>query len=424
MINPLPVVAADLRRSRAGAIAVVALIAIAVALGVAIAAQERALRAGSARAANPFDLLIGAPGSETQLVMSAVYLQAAALPLIDGKLLGQIMETKRARFAAPIAFGDNWQGYPIVGTVGEFLAQPGFAPAEGRVFAHMLEAVVGAQVKAPLGAHLTPSHGGRAEADDDHDNEHHGIAYEIVGRMASTGSPWDRAVIVPVEAVWWTHALSTGHAENDALLAAAAAAGGKDDSEVLAAFRIGAPWDDKLVPGVPAIAVKPLSVADAYVLRQRYRRDGTMALFPAEVLVQLYGLLGDARTVLATVAVATQALVIGAVLLAVFASLAQRRKPIAILRALGASRGYVFTAVWAHVALLIVLGSVLGLGLGWLGALIMAEIIAGRTGLALPVSIGQSEIEMVAALIAVGCVLAVIPAWASYRLPPSAGLRS
>ncbi|MSO71526.1 MAG: FtsX-like permease family protein [Alphaproteobacteria bacterium] len=395
MINPLPVVTADLRRSRAG----------------------------SARAADPFDLLIGAPGSETQLVMSAVYLQAAALPLIDGKLLGQIMETKRARFAAPIGFGDNWQGYPIVGTAAEFLAQPGFAPAEGRVFTHMLEAVVGAQVKIALGAHVKPSHGMRAAADDDHEAEHHGVEYAVVGRMAPTGSPWDRAVIVPIEAVWWTHALSTGHAENDALVATAIAAG-KDDHDVLGDFKIGGPWDDKLVPGVPAIAVKPLSVSDAYVLRQRYRRDGTMALFPAEVLIQLYSLLGDARTVLATVAVATQALVIGAVLLAVFASLAQRRKPIAILRALGASRGYVFTAVWAHVALLIVLGSVLGLGLGWLGALAMAEIVAGRTGLSLPVSIGQSEILMVLALIAVGCVLAVIPAWASYRLPPSAGLRS
>jgi len=78
-MNPLPVVLADLRRSRAGALAVASLIAVAVALGVAVSSQERALRAGSARAADPFDLLIGARGSATQLVLTTVYLQPALL---------------------------------------------------------------------------------------------------------------------------------------------------------------------------------------------------------------------------------------------------------------------------------------------------------------------------------------------------------
>ena len=62
VINPLPLVLADLRRSRAGAAAVVALIGVAVALGVAVTAEERALRAGTARAADAFDLVVGARG--------------------------------------------------------------------------------------------------------------------------------------------------------------------------------------------------------------------------------------------------------------------------------------------------------------------------------------------------------------------------
>ena len=43
------------------------------------------------------------------------------------------------------------------------------------------------------------------------------------------------------------------------------------------------------LPACPAIVVEPASFAAAYQLRQQYRtRDGTTAVFPAEVLVQLY----------------------------------------------------------------------------------------------------------------------------------------
>lgn len=67
---------ADLTRFRLGAVVVVLIVALAVALGVAVTLQERALRLGSARAAEKFDLIIGAAGSETQLVLSSVFLRA------------------------------------------------------------------------------------------------------------------------------------------------------------------------------------------------------------------------------------------------------------------------------------------------------------------------------------------------------------
>ncbi|TXH81844.1 MAG: ABC transporter permease, partial [Rhizobium sp.] len=75
---------ADLRRFWSGALAVVVLIALSVALSVTVTLQERAVRLGSARAAEKFDLLVGAAGSETQLALSAVFLQPAPLPLMEG----------------------------------------------------------------------------------------------------------------------------------------------------------------------------------------------------------------------------------------------------------------------------------------------------------------------------------------------------
>jgi putative ABC transport system permease protein len=105
-MNPLPIVWADCRRATTGILSVVCLIAIAVALGVAVSAQERALRTGSARAADAFDLLIGAPGSQTQLVLTAVYLQPAALPLLPGEVLKRLQTEARAGYSAPKALGD------------------------------------------------------------------------------------------------------------------------------------------------------------------------------------------------------------------------------------------------------------------------------------------------------------------------------
>ena len=408
MLNPLPVVLSDIRRSRVGFLSVVGLIAVAVALGVAVSAQERALRRGSASAADSFDLLVGAPGSPTQLVLTSVYLQPAAVPLVSGAVLQRLQAESGVAYVAPIAFGDRYHSHPVVGSTAEFVTRGGtLRPAEGRVFISEREVVVGADVPLTLGARFSPSHGPairRAEpAGEADDHDHHDVEYVVVGRMPRLGTPWDRAIVVPVEAVWEVHGLSNGHAE---------------DKE-----RIGPPWDGPDIPGTPAIVVKPRTVADAYKLRGKYRTEGTTALFPAEVLVELYSLLGDARDLLAAISVATQALVIAAILLAVFASLALRRRQLAILRALGASRGYVFAAVWTHVSLMILLGAALGLCLGWLGAVALSAVFSSRTGIALPVTLAAQEFWMVAAVIGVGMLLAGIPSWSSYRHSVSSGLR-
>ena len=76
---------ADLRRLWAASLTIVLLIALATALGVTVTLQERALRLGSARAADKFDLIVGAPGSETQLTLSSVFLEPAPLPLVAAR---------------------------------------------------------------------------------------------------------------------------------------------------------------------------------------------------------------------------------------------------------------------------------------------------------------------------------------------------
>jgi putative ABC transport system permease protein len=408
-MNPLPLIRADLKRQAGGAFAILLLIAAAVALGVSVSATARALRQGSADAARSFDLIVGAPGSQTQLVLTSVYLQPAALPLIDGRLMTEIAADPGVAAVAPIGFGDFHLGHPIVGTDAAFAGRWGTVPiAEGRMFQRRDEVVVGAGIDWPLGTRFHPSHGLHHAIEDDDDeaaHQHQELTYTIVGRLAPQGTPWDKAILAPIESVWWVHGLPDGHPQ------------GSPDTT------LGAPWDADTIAGVPALIVKPRTIADAYRLRDRYRRGGTMALFPAEVLIGLYQTLGDARDLIAAIALATQVLVVAAVLLAVLATLAARRKQLAVLRALGAPRPFLFLLVWLEVEGLILAGGFAGLGLGWGGALALAGSFAARTGVALPVELGTPEMLLVAGLAAAGALLAVIPAIGAYRTPVAAALR-
>jgi putative ABC transport system permease protein len=124
------------------------------------------------------------------------------------------------------------------------------------------------------------------------------------------------------------------------------------------------------------------------------------------------------------ISVLTQVLVIGAVLLAVLATLALRRRTLAILRALGASRVFVFATIWLNVTLMLALGSVLGLAVGWLGAYGVSALFAAETNVALPVTLGWQEVQLVVAIILIGLLLATIPAALSYRGSVAAGLRA
>lgn len=428
---------ADLRRLWAGSLVVVLLVALATALGVAVTLQERALRLGSARAADKFDLVVGAAGSETQLVLSSIFLQAAPLPLVPGKVLHDLAEDPRVSWAAPVGFGDSFDGNPIVGTTTALIDGAGGGLVEGRAFTARAEAVIGSGVGLKLGQEVKPMHGMPGEGGHTHAE----IAYRVVGRMAPTGTPWDSAILVPIEAVWGIHGMEAGgaHEHETAVQDHDHDAPGHDheteapghDHEAEAdhphgeeqTAALGGPWSET-TPGVPAILVKPKTFADAYKLRAQYRTGATMAVFPGEVLTRLYATLGDAKTVLSAVAIGAQALVAAAIALVTIVHVGQRRRQIGALRALGAPRLALFGIVWMELFLLVAGGVLLGLGLGYGAAKFLSAIFARENGVVLPVAFSNADWALVLALLGVAAILAAIPALMAYRQPAAAALRA
>ena len=436
MMNPLPMVLADLRAMRGSAVLSILLVALAVAIGVAVGAQEHALRHASARAADDFPILIGAAGSPTQLVLTSVYLQPEALTLMDGAVLNRLAEDPRVAAVAPIAFGDVVKGYPVVGTTADFATRWGrLKPSEGRIFAAEAEAVIGADVNIGLGADIEPAHATAGhshpfgeEDEEEHAHKHQGVRYHVVGRLPRFGSPWDRAILIPVESVWETHGLGNGHGAADGHETPVAAMGSQvaaiGASAPTAPERIGPPFAAEKVPGVPAVVVKPKQVFQAYQLRADYRKDGKLAVFPAEVLVSLYASIGDVRDILVVASALNNVLVFLAIVMLLVTLTGLRRRRYAILRALGASRLYVSLVVWLGAAVLLAAGAVAGLAVGWVGAEAVARLIGARTGLTLAVHLGAGEVKLALLMAAVGSLVAILPAISAWRRPVGDALRS
>jgi putative ABC transport system permease protein len=403
-MNPLPVVKATVARHLGTYALFILLVAVATAIGVGITAQEAALRTGSARAADKFDLVVAAPGSQTDVVLAAIYLRPGTVPLLDPAVVGKALAEPHANISAPLGFGDNIRGAPIVGTVAAFVEHLSAGLQDGRVFAAEGEAVVGAASDIAVGENFRAEHGMHHEGAEQADHHEHPATLTVVGRMKPTGTPWDNSVIVPIELVWRVHGLPTGHAESES--------------------RIGPPFDPARLPGVPAIVMKPESINAAYGLRNAYRTASSMAFFPAEALVRLYEVLGDVRTLMSALALATQGLVVIAMLAGIMAILTLHRRQFAVLRALGAPRLYIFLCVWTQIAFVAVTGAVLGLLLGAGAALVVSHMITRATGIVLAARIGTDELLLMAGMIAFGLAIAIVPAAITYRRPVIQSLTS
>ena len=378
----------------------VLLIAVSVGIGTGLIAQERGLREGSARAASKFDLVIAAPGSEITAMLAAVYLQPSALPLLDGETYARIEAHELVDFAAPIAFGDSWNGAPVVGTTDAFVQHLTGGLSEGRSFATPSEAIAGARVPLQVGQTFAPIHGDGSDSAADA----HAFDYTVVGKMPLTGSPWDNAILVPVESVWQVHGLADGHAP------------GWDGT-------LGGPFDAANFPGTPAVLVRANALWENYALQSEFTSDRTMAFFPGNVLAQLHALMGDIRQVMSVLAITTQVLVAAGVLtgLSMLTRLLARR--LALLRALGAPRRFVFALTWSFATSLILAGSGLGLALGVVATKVISAAITARTDILVTTNLGWPELHLVAAFVSIVAFLSLVPAYIATQRPVTDDLR-
>lgn len=146
------------------------------------------------------DLVIGAKGSPLQLILSSVYhvdLPVGNIPYSEAKLWMRHPQVKRG---IPLALGDNWRGYRIVGTSPDYLQQYGAELLEGSIWEQPFEAVAGSATGLSRGMEFSGAHG-LMEGGHHHDEN----PYRIVGVLKPTGTVLDRLILTSVESVLDLH---------------------------------------------------------------------------------------------------------------------------------------------------------------------------------------------------------------------------
>jgi putative ABC transport system permease protein len=153
------------------------------------------------------DLVMGAQGSPLQLILSSVYHVDAPTGNIDYKEAEVWMKHPFVETAIPLAFGDNYRGFKIVGTTPDYIKKYTATISGGKVFEKNFEVVIGSEIakklNIKLGDKFFGTHGD-AEEGDVHDE----YAYVVVGIASPTGKVIDNLILCTVESVWEMH---SGH---------------------------------------------------------------------------------------------------------------------------------------------------------------------------------------------------------------------
>lgn len=341
-----------------------------------------------------YDLIAGAPGSETALVLGGLYHADRPRGNVAYRAYLDLLKQPGVTAAFPFALGDSCRGARIVGTTPDFLEQkregaPVFSFADGKLFEKDFEIVAGAAAAKRLGlavgSRIVGSHGAGPAAGAEH-GEH---PYTVVGVLAPSGTPHDRALFTTLGSYWKIH----GQFRPDPR-----AFGGPEPEITLLLLRVAKPRLfelQNLLPKRFGLAV----ARPAEVLQGIF----TEVLEPIETVILLYGW---AVVVVATMSVITS----------LYLATLVRQRDLALLRALGARRWEIFTVVVFEALIMLVIGAALGVLLSQAGGVFLRQDLETRFGLGLGMfRFTPAEVAALAATLLLGLAASLIPALTAYR---------
>jgi putative ABC transport system permease protein len=339
-----------------------------------------------------FDAVLGARGSQLQLVLNSIFhLEASPGNLAASDYL-DIKSNRNVELAIPIAVGDNYKGYRLVGTIPELFEKVEYAPGKhyeleegGNFFdPHRREAVVGNFVARKMGLKLGdtfhPYHGLIYNERDQHSE-----TYVVVGILKPSNTPTDRVIWIPLAGIQ----KMKGHDPKAAT----------DVSAVLVKLRGGGPV--------------------GFQMDMMYNKQGNRLTFAwpiATTIAVLFDKIGWFDKVLALVSYLVALVATMSILASIYNSMNERRREIAILRALGARRRTIFSAILLEAAAISTIGMVVAF-LVYLAIMSgAAAIIRAQTGIVLdPFAWNAVMFWAPAALISLGALSGIVPAIKAYR---------
>lgn len=304
------------------------------------------------------DLVLGAQGSPLQLILSSVYQVDAPTGNINYDSAKVWMNNPYVEKAIPLAFGDNYRGYKILGTTHDYLTKFKAKVSDGRLYDKNFEVVVGSEIAQKLnisvGDEFFGSHGDAAEGE-----VHENYAYKVVGIASQTGKVVDNLILCTIPTVWQMH---HGHEENPAH-------GEEGHVHVECEHEHEHEEADLTLeePNMEITAVL-LKIRNqmAKLTWQRVIPQNTkmQAVSPAFEVNRLFGLFGIGVTALQYLAYGIMLISGISIFIALFNTLKERKSEFALMRVNGAGRLQLLKVVMIESLLLCVGGFVFGTILG------------------------------------------------------------
>ena len=338
------------------------------------------------------DMVVGAKGSPLQLILSSVYhvdVPTGNIKVKDTKFLKQEPLVEKT---IPLALGDSYRGFRIVGSEHSYPAIYNAELAQGDWWKNPLEATIGSRVAAELGLQVGDEFAGAHGLEttiSDHD-EHH---YKVVGIMQPTNTVMDQLICTSIESIWQLH----DHEEEEEKPAVFDPLRPKRQTQV-----------DQEITAMLVFFKTP--VATLSLPAKVNAESALQAASPTIESSRLFSLLDTVSNAARLLAIFIMIVSALSVFIALLNSLKDRQYEIAVIRVMGAGPKEIFLMVVLEGLLIAAMGAALGLLLGHGGMAILAGYLQAGYHYSFSAWDFQSG-ELIVLLVALtfGIVAAILP---------------
>ena len=374
------------------------------------------LRANFSQAVSGTDLIVGARTGPVQLLLYAVFRIGNATNNIRYSSAEALAGHRAVAWMVPISLGDSHRGFAVLGTTAAYFEhfrhgqkQP-LVLAQGRRFEALYEVVLGAEVARRLGyglgQRIVLSHGDGAMQANDHADK----PFSVVGILAPTGTPVDRTVHISLQAMEAIHLDWAAGAPLPGQSVSAEAAAAQD-----------------LTPRSITAALIGLKSRSAVFSVQRevaaFRAEPLLAILPGVALDELWDVVGLGERGLQAMSALVAVVSLAALVAVILAGLNERRRELAILRAVGAGPRQMLALLAAEGFLVTACGVLLGALACWGAVALLGPWVQAQFGIGLRLlPPGVAEWQLMAMVLAGGLLASLVPGWRAYRLSLADGL--
>jgi putative ABC transport system permease protein len=396
---------------------VVGSIALSTVLLLGIERLRHDVRDNFSQAVSGTDLIVGARTGPVQLLLYSVFHIGSATNNIRYSSAEKLAQHRAVAWMVPISLGDTHRGFPVMGTTRDYFERFRHGDretlrfAQGKPFDGVFDAVLGSEVAHRLGYHLGSaivlSHGDGAFHENDHDDK----PFNVVGILAPTGTPVDRTVHIGL------NAMEAVHLDWQA--------GAHLPGQHISAHE--AEHDHDLSPKAVTAVLLGLKNRAAVFSVQRevanFRDEPLLAILPGVALDELWDVVGVGERGLLAMSALVSVVSLAGLVAVILAGLNERRRELAILRAVGAGPRQVLLLLALEGALVTLCGVALGLVLGALALAAGAGWVQSQFGIGLSLAApSAAEWQLIGALLGAGWLASLLPGWRAYRLSLVDGL--